>query len=238
MMGGHAQLVDGSAVLGSAIADVSLPPVAGISQRKPSHEAVANHLPNDRRATDRMDEPVALDDGVKPQTEEAYNHAKAAGVPVVVALNKSDKPAISFLAYNLVVLPLGLVIHLVISQYTDSKYAGLVLEAIQTTSFVTFAMMMLGSMFPRFFQKIAVSLFIALFVVVLIEMIGYWVFNWAHNASNWTIAVIMCGYIGYHWGRANAIPKTLDNAIDSAAALYMDIIYLFLRLLRILGRRR
>ncbi len=46
-----------------------------------------------------------------------------------------------------------------------------------------------------------------------------------------------CGYIGYDWGRANQIPKTMDNAVDSAAALYMDIINLFLRILRIMGRK-
>ena len=156
----------------------------------------------------------------------------------VFLFNKSDKPAISFLGYNLVVLPFGLVITLVISQYADPKYDGLVLEAIQTTGFVTFAMMMLGSMFPRFFQKIVGALTIALVVVILVEMIGYWFFGWHHGAIDWIVAAIFCGYIGYDWGRANAIPKTLDNAIDSAAALYMDIINLFLRLLRILGRRR
>ena len=67
----------------------------------------------------------------------------------VFLFNKSDKPAISFLGYNLVVLPFGLVITLVISQYADPKYDGLVLEAIQTTGFVTFAMMMLGWGFGR-----------------------------------------------------------------------------------------
>lgn len=34
---------------------------------------------------------VAADDGVKPQTKEAINHAKAAGVPIIIAINKMDK---------------------------------------------------------------------------------------------------------------------------------------------------
>ena len=54
---------------------------------------------------------------------------------------------------------------------------------------------------------------------------------------DWIVAAIFCGYIGVDWGRANRIERTLDNAVDSAASLYLDIINLFLRVLRILSRK-
>lgn len=145
---------------------------------------------------------------------------------------KSDSALISFFGYNLVVAPIGILITPLI-HFTDPL---IVQKALLATGGVTTTMMMLGSTFPSFFLSIGRTLFISLILLILMQvgmmLMGIHEPTWV----DWVGSGIFCGYIGFDWARANALPKTLDNAVDSAASLYIDIINLFIRILSILSR--
>ena len=145
----------------------------------------------------------------------------------------SDNPVVSFGGYNLIVVPLGLVLVRLL-YFVDS---GVITDAFMATGLITASMMIVSAMFPSFFLSIGRGLFVA-FVVAFIVEIAIAVFTGSiPPVFDWVFVMIFSGYIGYDWARAQALPKTYDNAVDAAAALYVDIVILFIRLVRIMSRR-
>ncbi len=150
-------------------------------------------------------------------------------------VHKSDSPVISFIGYNLIVIPLGLCLTIIVNAYLYSGYETTIITAFLITAVVTLVMMGLGSMFPTFFLSIGRTLCISLIITVVAELILYFL-GVQLGIADYIVVLIFCGYVGYDWAKANAHVKTVNNAIDSASELYVDIVNLFVRILRILAR--
>lgn len=150
-------------------------------------------------------------------------------------VHKSDNPVISFIGYNLIVIPMGLCLTIIINAYLSAGYESTIITAFLITAVVTLVMMGLGAMFPTFFLSIGKTLCISLLITVVVELILFFV-GIQLGIFDYIVVLIFCGYVGYDWAKANVQTKTVDNAIDSASELYVDIVNLFVRILRILAR--
>ena len=149
-----------------------------------------------------------------------------------IFMSRSKSPLVSFIGYNLVVVPIGALLAISLPSYPTE----LILTAIIVTGIVVAVMMLLATIFPNLFARMGSALFIALTVSLLAQFIAL-LLGYGGNAFNWIFVVIFSLYIGYDWYRAQQFPKSLDNAIDCVLDLYLDIINLFLRILQLLSRR-
>lgn len=152
-------------------------------------------------------------------------------------IHGSSNPVVSFIGYNLIVIPLGLVISVTLNAYVAFGMSSVIVTAFAITAVVTLVMMFVSSLFPRFFLSIGRTLALSLLVTIVIELLCM-LFNFPIGIIDGIVVLIFCGYIGYDWARANTCAKTVNNAVDNAAELYIDIVNLFLRILRILARSR
>lgn len=156
----------------------------------------------------------------------------------IVMSAKSDNPLVSFIGFNLVVVPFGVILGPALAAYKVAS-PGVVAEAAMLTAIVTGVMGLSGVLFPKFYEGLGGALFGALLCLVVVRVIGLFVPAIGNlGIIDYVAAAIFALYIGYDMYRASTIPATLDNAVDVAVALYLDIINLFLNILRILGGRK
>ena len=144
-----------------------------------------------------------------------------------IYLSESSNALVSFIGYNMVVIPIGVVLSIALVDYDQIS----IMNALVTTVAITLLMILLGSIFPQIFFSMGRVLFVCLTGVVICEIIFLLIGFSTPSIWDWIVALIFCGYIGYDWAEAQTKPRTLDNAVDSVVALYLDIVNLFMRLL-------
>ena len=144
----------------------------------------------------------------------------------------SKNPFISFVGYNLVVIPIGLML----ATFIPNLPVEIVTKAMILTAMVTVTMVLLAVIRPTFFLGLGRTLFVSLLVGMIVELVAM-LMGYRGTLFDWFFVLLFSGYIGYDVAKSQAYPKTLDNAVDSALDIYIDVIYLFIRLLSILSKR-
>lgn len=162
------------------------------------------------------------------------------GVPIAgICLSTfSTNPILSFIGFNLVAIGIGAILGPLLAEFKVNM-PGVVTQAAMLTGGITAVMALSGLAFPRFYEKIGGALFFALICVVGVSVASLFIpalagMTWIH----YLVAAVFALYIGFDMWRASQIPATLDNAVDVAVSLYLDIINLFLRVMMILAQSK
>ena len=146
---------------------------------------------------------------------------------------RSNQPAISFLGFTLLSIGMGLVLTYFLTMYDGrSIYTAFVM-----TGIITLVMIAASMIFPSLCLSIGRALGIALIAAIVVEVVGGLLLHLNLSIMDYVVVLIFAGYIGYDWAKAQQYPKVLDNAIDSAADIYVDIINIFIRILSIIGKK-
>lgn len=139
----------------------------------------------------------------------------------------------SFIGYNLIALPVGILLCVALNGLPSDMIA----TAAMYTGIITLLFMILGSTYPGFFLSIGRVLLTDLGILLLGSFILMLV-GGSDLALCWAGAGLFGMYVGFDWARCSVCACTVDNAVDAAANLYLDIINIFLRVLSIMNRGR
>lgn len=150
-----------------------------------------------------------------------------------VFLTRSKSALVSFLGYNLVVVPIGAVLSVSLPAF----YYKDIIAAVLVTGVVIAIMLGLATAYPSFFAGLGRVLVLSFFVSIIAQVVAM-LFGYGGTIFNWIFVILFSLYVGYDWFKAQSYPKTVDNAVDSALDLYLDIINLFIHILAIISKAR
>lgn len=175
------------------------------------------------------------------------------GIPIagIIIAFKYDHWLLSLSGYTMVVVGMGAICGPTVALFDT----GVVMNALVATCGVTIVMSIIGIVVRRSLEHWGGYLFGILVVVVLVSIARLFfpvsmdapgpnvkgmaiLLYYLWLVFDYLVAILFCFYIIYDWNRALRIPWTLDNAVDCAMAIFLDVINLFVRILSIMGRRK
>ena len=148
----------------------------------------------------------------------------------------SQSPVVSFIGYNLLVVPVGVVLAIPISRISAIGFE-LVIQAMLFTMIIVLCMIAIGFLNPGVFLGLRGILFTILLGMIASGVVCL-IFRWDTSWQNWICVLLFSLYIGYDFQRSQKFEHTLDNAVDCALDIYLDVINLFLRVLYILSKSK
>ena len=151
----------------------------------------------------------------------------------------STNPWVSFLGYNIMVLSMGSFVAGCVANRVRLGYGEVILPAILYTLAATLGMIVAAVIAPKFFEQIGGMLFGATFGFIAAEALTFFITgSWFSSLVGWFGIILMSLYVGYDFHRAQQFPKSVDNAVDSALDMYMDIAGLFLNIMHVLSEAK
>lgn len=146
---------------------------------------------------------------------------------VFVSLS-TDNPIVTFIGYNMIVVPFGLMLESSIRKYAP----GVVTNAALITGLIAGIMTLSATIYPQFFSKLGGVLFYSLLCLVFVRVLQIFVPALQHlRIIDYISAGIFSLYIGWDMYRASQVTRTVNSALNIAVAIYLDLINLFLSVL-------
>lgn len=157
-----------------------------------------------------------------------------------VISNKSDNPVISAFGYVLVAGPFGLMLGPIMAMYETSS----IVKVFALTSMVVLVLGIVGVMIPDDLSSWGTPLFGGLLLLLggyfIVPILGFFGIptGGAMTLLDWAGLLIFGALVIFDLNRAMRLAYTVDNAIDSAVAIYLDFINIFIRLLSLMGEKK
>lgn len=133
----------------------------------------------------------------------------------------------TFVGYNLIVIAVGTVLAICVPKASNFS----ILNACMITVVLTLVMILISTAKPDVFLSMGMTLLICLSGAIIIECIMLLLRIHIPTLWDFAIVILFCGYVGYDWALAQTKKRTVENAINSCADLYLDMINIFVRLL-------